>query len=76
MADLGIDAALIRTPSYFKAQMDREALKEHYITVADRSKVPVLIYHIPQTTGLSIDPELIIDLSTHPNIAGMKNSST
>lgn len=75
MADLGIDAVLIRTPSYFKARMDREALRKHYITIADQSKAPVLIYHIPQITGLSIDPELIIELSTHPNIIGMKNSS-
>lgn len=75
MADLGIDAVLIRTPSYFKARMDREALRKHYLTIADQSKAPVLIYHIPQITGLSIDPELIIELSTHPNIIGMKNSS-
>ena len=75
MADIGIDAVLIRTPSYFKTRMDREALRKHYITIADQSKAPVLIYHIPQITGLSIDPELIIELSTHPNIIGMKNSS-
>jgi len=75
MADLGIDAVLIRTPSYFKARMDREALRKHYLTIADQSKAPVLIYHIPQITGLSIGPELIIELSTHPNIIGMKNSS-
>lgn len=75
MADLGIDAALIRTPSYFKSRMDYEALKKHYLSIADQSKAPVLIYHIPQITGLSLAPELIVELSSHPNILGMKDSS-
>lgn len=70
-----IDAVLIRTPSYFKSRMTREALKKHYLTLADKSKVPVIIYNIPQNTGISVESELIIDLSSHPNIAGIKDSS-
>jgi len=75
MTDIGIDAALIRTPSYFKSLMDREALKKHYITIADKSKVPVLIYNIPRNTGVSVDSKLLIELSGHRNIAGFKDSS-
>lgn len=75
MASLGADAALIRTPSYFKSRIGHEALKKHYLTIADHSKIPVIIYNIPQYTGISIDPRLIIELSGHPNIAGIKDSS-
>jgi 4-hydroxy-2-oxoglutarate aldolase len=75
MAGLGIDAALVKTPSYFKARIDHEALKKHYLAVAEQSRVPVIIYNIPQNTGISVDSRLIIELSKHPNIAGIKDSS-
>ncbi len=75
MADLDIDAAMIRTPSYFKSRMNREALKKHFLFLADQSKVPVLIYNNPRVLGVSVDSELLIELSKHPNIAGIKDSS-
>lgn len=75
MADLGADAALIRTPSYFKSKMDQEALKKHFITVADQAKIPVLLYNNPRVTGISMDVSLIKELSSHPNIVGIKESA-
>ncbi len=75
IADLGIDATLIRTPSYFKTLMTQEALKKHYCTIADQSKVPLIIYHIPRYTGLSLTSELLAELSKHEMIAGIKDSS-
>jgi len=75
MAGFNIDAALIRPPSYYKSLMDREALRTHYLTIAEKSKVPVLIYNIPRFTGISMDTSLIVELSNHHNIAGIKDSS-
>jgi len=75
MADLGIHVALIRMPSYFKSAMTGEALKRHYYAIADEVQIPVIPYHIPQVTGLSIDQKLVIELSEHPNIVGIKDSS-
>lgn len=75
MAGLGIDAALVRTPSYFKSLIDREALMTHYLTIAEKSKVPVIIYNIPRFTGISVDSDLMVELSKHHNIAGIKDSS-
>jgi 4-hydroxy-2-oxoglutarate aldolase len=75
MARLGIDAALVRTPSYYRSRMDDEALKKHYLTIAERSKVPVLLYNIPQLTNITISAKLIIELSHHSNIKGIKDSS-
>jgi 4-hydroxy-2-oxoglutarate aldolase len=74
-AELGIDAALVRPPGYFKSRMSREALRRHYLAVADEAKVPVIIYNIPQNTGVVIEPSLVVELAKHPNIAGLKESS-
>ena len=70
----GIAAVLVRPPSYFKSKMTREALRAHYLAVADASRYPVLVYNMPQNTGISLEPRLVIDLSSHPNIAGLKES--
>ena len=75
IAGKGADAALIRTPSYMKSLMDKEALYSYFFTIADSSKIPIIIYHIPRSTGLTISSKLIADLSDHPNIAGLKDSS-
>lgn len=75
MAAVGADAALVRTPSYLKSLMDHKALERHYRTLADHSEIPIIIYHIPRNTGLSISPELLASLSVNPNIAGIKDSS-
>jgi 4-hydroxy-2-oxoglutarate aldolase len=71
----GIAAALVRPPAYFKARMTREALRSHYLALADAAKVPILVYNIPQNTGISLEPELVIELAAHPNVAGIKESS-
>jgi 4-hydroxy-2-oxoglutarate aldolase len=74
-AAFGIAAALVRPPSYFKARMTREALRAHYLALADAAKVPILVYNIPQNTGITLDPQLVIELAAHPNITGLKESS-
>lgn len=74
-AGRGVSAALVRPPSYYKSGMTREALMAHFLAVADRSRLPVLVYNMPQNTGISLEPQLIVDLAPHPNIAGLKESS-
>ena len=75
VAALGIAAALVRPPSYYKSRMTREALRKHYLALADAAKAPLLIYNIPQNTGLSLDTRLVVELAAHPNVAGLKESS-
>ncbi len=75
LAGRGLSAALVRPPSYFKSKMTREALKAHYLAVAEASRLPVLIYNMPQNTGISLEPGLVVDLASHPNIIGLKESS-
>lgn len=74
-AALGYQAALVRTPAYFKPQMTDAVLEHHFRAVADASPIPVLIYSVPQFTGVGVTPGLVARLAEHPNIAGIKESS-
>lgn len=71
----GVAAALVKPPSYYKSKMTRQALKAHYLAVADSCRLPVIIYNVPQFTGISLEPGLVIDLAPHPNVLGLKESS-
>jgi len=71
----GADALLVVTPNYYKARMDSAALTAHYRALADEIGRPVIIYSIPQFTGIHLTVEMIAGLSRHPNIAGLKESS-
>lgn len=75
VADAGADAVLVLTPHYYKAQMTVDALRAHFEAVADASPVPVLLYSVPQFTGLPFPVSLAAALSAHPRIRGMKESS-
>ncbi|MFZ2054894.1 MAG: dihydrodipicolinate synthase family protein, partial [Candidatus Aminicenantales bacterium] len=75
LAGLGADAALIKPPHYYKAAMNQDTLKRFFFEVADNSPIPIIIYNIPQNTGVPMEPPTIIELARHPNIAGIKDSS-
>ncbi len=74
-AGLGYDAAMVRTPHYYKKQMHPANLLAFYRTVADRSALPIIIYNFPQATGYDIPAEVVIELAGHSNIAAIKESS-
>jgi 4-hydroxy-2-oxoglutarate aldolase len=73
-ARIGVDAALVLNPFYYKELMTRRILEVHYFSVADASPIPVLIYNMPFNTGIDLNPEIIISLSGHENIIGLKDS--
>jgi 4-hydroxy-2-oxoglutarate aldolase len=74
-AELGYDAAMVRTPHYYKKQMLPANTLAFYRTVADRSPLPLVIYNFPQATGYDIPAEVVIELADHPNIIAIKESS-
>ena len=75
-AAAGVDAVLVRTPSFFKAQMTADVFIRHYTEVADASPVPVLLYNVSMFTGVNLPVEAVERLSAHPNIVGMKESGS
>lgn len=74
-AEIGFDAVLVKTPHYYKSLLTPAALEKHYRQVADASTLPVLIYSIPQYTGIAVTAEWVARLAEHPNIIGIKDSS-
>ena len=74
-AALGFDAALVRTPSFYKPAMSEIALTEHYLRVADAARIPILVYSVPIFTHIQVEAPLIARVAQHPNIIGMKDSS-
>jgi 4-hydroxy-2-oxoglutarate aldolase len=75
-ASAGADAVLVRTPSFFKAQMTGDVLERHYRDVADAATVPVLLYNVTMFTGVTLPADSVARLAEHPNIVGMKESGS
>lgn len=71
----GADAVLVLTPSVYRQQLTPGTLVAHYHAIADGSPVPVLLYNMPQATGVTLTPAIVQELASHPNIAGIKESS-
>jgi 4-hydroxy-2-oxoglutarate aldolase len=74
-AEFGYDVAMVRTPHYYRKQMQPANILAFYRMVADRSPLPVIIYNFPQATGYDIPAEVVIELAEHPNLIGIKESS-
>jgi len=75
-AAAGVDAVLVRTPSFFKPQMTSDIFVRHYTEVAEASPVPVLLYNVSMFTGVNLQPDAVERLASHPNIVGMKESGS
>jgi 4-hydroxy-2-oxoglutarate aldolase len=75
VAEIGVDAALVLTPHFYRAEMTQDALVNHYMAVADASPAPLLLYSVPQLTNVQLAPQTIARLAEHENIIGVKDSS-
>lgn len=73
LARLGVDAGLVLPPFYYPLQPHE--VSGFYRAVADESPIPIVIYHIPQFTKVTIPTQVVGELAQHPNIVGMKDSS-
>ncbi len=74
--EMGFDYVSILTPSYFAKQIDGATLRCYYERIADSIDIPVLLYNAPGFTGgMEIPLQIVLELSGHANIVGMKDSS-
>jgi 4-hydroxy-2-oxoglutarate aldolase len=75
--DLGADYITLLPPSYFKKQMTDPVLLRYFTDVAGSLSTPCLVYNAPQFCGgTTLSVNLVKELAQHPNIVGIKDSST
>jgi 4-hydroxy-tetrahydrodipicolinate synthase len=72
-AKAGCDALMVAPPFYYPATL--EGLIAFYRAVLDASRLPVILYNIPQRTRVKLTPALVDALLEHPNLHGIKDSS-
>jgi 4-hydroxy-tetrahydrodipicolinate synthase len=65
--------ALVVVPYYVRPS--EAAIVEHYRTVAEASKVPVVAYNIPSRTGRGLGAASLLELAGIPNVAGVKQAA-
>ena len=70
---VGADALLVVSPYYNKATPT--GLISHYTTIADAVNIPVILYNVPSRTGVDIPISVYRELSSIPNIIGVKEAS-
>ncbi|WP_299091998.1 4-hydroxy-tetrahydrodipicolinate synthase [uncultured Metabacillus sp.] len=73
MEQLNVDALSVITP-YFLA-FSQEELYEHFKQIANSTRLPIILYNIPDRTGNSLQAHTVVRLSEIDNIVGMKDSS-
>jgi len=70
---LGANAALVAPPFYYPT--DQATVLAFYRRLAAESKIPLLLYNIPQFTKVLSEPATVATLAREGTIAGIKDSS-
>ena len=71
--DVGATATLQVTPYYNKPT--QEGLYRHFMTIAEATDLPMVVYNIPGRTARNVENETMLRLATHPNIVAVKEAS-
>ncbi len=69
----GADAALVVTPYYNKPS--QEGLYQHYKTLHDATKIPIIIYNIPGRSVIDMSNDTMCRLAELPRIVGVKDAT-
>lgn len=68
----GTAGLLVVTPYYSRPPQD--AVADHFVTVADATTLPIMIYDIPHRSGIAVETPTLIQLGAHPRIVAVKDA--
>lgn len=71
--EVGADGSLQVSPYYNKPT--QEGLYRHFASIAESTRLPLVLYNIPGRTSVAIDPDTIARLAEIPNIVGVKEAT-
>lgn len=69
----GVDAILSVSPAYNKPS--QEGIYQHYLSLSQHSKLPVILYNVPGRTGSNMSAKTVLRLAELPNIVAVKEAS-
>jgi 4-hydroxy-tetrahydrodipicolinate synthase len=70
---IGATASLSVNPYYNKPS--QEGLYRHFMTLADRVDLPIVLYNIPGRTGITMTAATVARLNNHPNVVAIKEAT-
>ncbi|MBF7017150.1 4-hydroxy-tetrahydrodipicolinate synthase [Staphylococcus durrellii] len=71
--ELGADAIMLITPYYNKT--NQRGLIQHFTTIADAAKLPVVLYNVPSRTNMTIEVDTVVELSKNEYIVALKDAT-
>lgn len=69
---VGVDGLLVVTPYYSRPPQD--AVADHFLTVAEATSLPIMIYDIPHRAGIPVETATMIQIAAHPRIVAVKDA--
>ncbi|MFF9592931.1 4-hydroxy-tetrahydrodipicolinate synthase [Streptomyces sp. NPDC014646] len=67
----GADGLLVVAPYY--SRPPQAAVETYFRRVADATGLPLMLYDIPDRTGIRVEPETLLRLAGHPRVVAVKD---
>ncbi|SFB98439.1 dihydrodipicolinate synthase [Bacillus sp. 491mf] len=70
--EVGVDAIMLVAPYYNKPS--QEGMYQHFKTIAENTKLPIMLYNVPGRSIVQISVDTVVRLSQIPNIVAIKDA--
>ncbi|PEA54524.1 4-hydroxy-tetrahydrodipicolinate synthase [Bacillus pseudomycoides] len=70
--EVGVDAIMLVAPYYNKPS--QEGMYQHFKTIAESTKLPIMLYNVPGRSIVQISVDTVVRLSQIPNIIAIKDA--
>lgn len=67
--------ALLVLPPFFIRPASESGMRDWFLSLLDRTRLPVIAYNFPAKSGFTLKPSFLESIRDHENLAGVKDSS-